>query len=91
MAIRFTARHMTGGAEHMHIASLKWVEDGDPEVKGSTTETLVDWVRNQHGQGYVFDSAGDMTYVQVVDAEPSYLRTAKDGVWTDNLLALPTY
>ena len=29
--------------------------------------------------------------VGVVDATPPYLRTHADGVWTDNLLALPRY
>ena len=29
--------------------------------------------------------------VGVVDANPPYIRTHADGVWTDNLLALPRF
>jgi len=91
MAIRFTARHMSGGTKHEHIASLRWIEDGKTETKESTRETLVDWVKNKGGSGYVLDSSGDKAWVKVVEASPPYLQTQKDGIWTDNLLALPTY
>ena len=56
MAIRFTARHMVGGNEHEHIASLRWVKDGTTEAKSSTREVLVDWIRVKGGEGYVLDS-----------------------------------
>lgn len=91
MAIKFTQRHMVGGDQHQHIANLRWVEDGTSETKSSTRETLVAWVRDDGGKGYVLDSAGDEASVKVVDASPPYLRTQKDGIWSDNLLALPTY
>jgi hypothetical protein len=47
MAVRFTARHMLGGTEHQHIAALRWIEDGTSEVKESTREVLVEWVRDK--------------------------------------------
>jgi hypothetical protein len=90
MAIKFTARHMSGGTEHKHIASLKWIEDGKTETKESTREVLVDWVKD-NGKGYVLDSSGDKAYVKVVESSPPYLQTQADGIWSDNLLALPTY
>ncbi len=91
MAIRFTARHMVGGIKHDHIANLKWIEDGKSETKSNTRQELVDWVKDKGGRGYVLDSAGDKAYVKVVEATPPYLQTQADGIWTDNLLALPTY
>jgi hypothetical protein len=51
----------------------------------------VSWIENQNGEAYVEDSGGHRANVGVV--APSYgaryLRTYADGVWTDNLLALP--
>ena len=91
MTIRFTQRHMVGGIGHEHIASLRWIEDGKTETKASTREELVDWIKNKNGQGYVRDSRGDQAWVKVVEGRTPYLRTQKDGIWTDNLLALPTY
>lgn len=91
MTIRFTERHMVGGSEHKHIASLRWIADGESETKTSTREEFVVWIRDKGGSGYVKDSQGDKAWVKVVDASPPYLRTQKDGIWTDNLLALPTY
>ena len=91
MAIKFTARHMVGGTEHEHIASLRWVQDGTTDTKSNTREELVDWFQVKGGEGYVLDGAGHKAIVKVVDATPPYLRTQSDGVWTNNLLALPTY
>jgi hypothetical protein len=91
MSVRFTARHMVGGAYHQHIAALRWIEDGKTEIGESTRETLVTWIRDKDGKGYVLDAARDYAWVGVVNVSPPYLRTHKDGVWTDNLLALPTY
>ncbi len=91
MTVRFTARHMSGGSQHQHIASLRWIEDGTTKESESTRETLVVWIRDKGGKGYVVDASGDKAWVHVVNATPPYLQTWKDGIWTDNLLALPTY
>jgi hypothetical protein len=91
MTIRFTARHMSGGTEHEHVASLQWIKDGTNETKSNTRAQLVDWIDNKGGKAYAADTSGGSAWVKVVQATPPYLRTQKDGVWTDNLLALPTY
>lgn len=91
MAIKFTARHMSGGTKHEHIAALRWIQDGQTETQECTRELLVDWIKNKGGAGYVLDSQGDNAWVKVVETNPPYLRTKKDGVWKDNLLALPSY
>lgn len=90
MTIRFTTRHMSGGTAHQHIASLRWIEDGASDTKESTRGVLVDWVK-EGGQGYVKDSSGNKAWVHVVEANSPYIQTHSDGIWTDNLLALPEY
>lgn len=62
-------------------------------TKGTTGEKtraeMVKWIedggdaRVANGSSYV--------EVQVVDATPEYIQTYADGIWTDNLLALPEY
>ena len=90
MAIRFTARQMSGGSGHQHIAQLAWIEDGTTETKVSTRSELVDFV-NRGGQGYVRDATGRQAWVRVVNATPPYLQTYADNVPTDNLLTLPLF
>jgi hypothetical protein len=52
---------------------------------------MYDWIKNQSGHAYVRDASGNT--VRVGTAETSrgtkYVRTYRDGTWTDNLLALP--
>jgi len=91
--IRFTHRRMSGaGTGHQHIESLHWVNPLTNQSNSSPVRpTLVDWVRTHANEAFVQDAVGRRQYVGVVDANPPYLRTYADGVWTDNLLALPTY
>lgn len=90
MSVYITARHMVGGTQHEHIASVKW-EDVDTHNTGeSTRETMVDWIKNKKGKAYVKDGSSKVA-VGVVEATPPYLRTHADGKWTNNLLALPTF
>lgn len=88
MTIYVTARHMEGGNGHEHIASVRW-SDG---ARSDTTSRarMVVFIRDEHGDVRV-SSGGREVQVGVVNATPPYLRTHADGVWTDNLLALPTY
>jgi hypothetical protein len=51
---------------------------------------MVDFLRQSPGQAFVSDGVRNVL-VGVVDATPKYVRTYADGVWTDNLLALPKY
>ena len=91
MTIRCTGRHMAGGDGHTHIESLRWVADGKSETQTSASEILIKWIKNNNGQAYVVDGNGDRLWVAVVEADPPYLQTQKDGAWTDNLLGLPIY
>jgi hypothetical protein len=48
-------------------------------------------IEDKNGKAYVEDKRGHRADVGVVkpSGRPKYLPTHKDGVWTDNLLALP--
>jgi hypothetical protein len=50
---------------------------------------MVQWIE-AGGKAIVIDG-GTTISVLVVDASPKYIRTKKDDIWTDNLLALKRY
>ena len=87
-----TARHMLGGERHEHIAEVRWRNPADGNTGASTREAMVDWINNKGGDARITDGA---RAVQVGVVRPQagapYLRTHADGVWMDNLLALPRY
>ena len=91
MAVYITHRHMVGGTQHEHVASVMWVDTADSSKTGtSDLATVVDWIKNKNGEAFVRSGANTVR-VGVVDGTPPFLRTYADGVWTDNLLALPTF
>lgn len=81
---------MENGTKHEHIAEVKWENRDSGEVGQSTRSTMVDWIKNKSGDARVANGASYVK-VGVVDVTPPYIRTYADGVWTDNLLSLPTY
>lgn len=91
--IYITEVHMNDhepGTEHGHIANLRWKNVRTSENGESTREELVDWIRSRGIDIHVKDAEHDVP-VGVVNANPPYLRTHRDKIWTDNLLALPRY
>ena len=91
MSIRITERHMQpGGSGHEHIARLKWVRNDAAKSGENSRAEIIKWIEQEKGEAYV-SSGGRTVSVRVVHATPPYLRTWADGVWTDNLLALPEY
>jgi hypothetical protein len=88
--VYITARHMVGGYQHQHIAEVRWTNPADGTTGVNSRESMVDWIQNKGGQAFVTDGTNTIA-VRVVEATPRYLQTYADGVWTDNLLALPTY
>ena len=90
MTVYITARHMIGGAKHEHIAEIKWENRTTKATGKSSRAEMVKWIKSESGDARV---AKGQSYVKVgvVDAAPPYIRTYADGVWTDNLLALPVY
>lgn len=91
MAIRFTAIRLSGGTQHEHIVRLWWVNPASGETGDNSRAELVDWIENKNGKAYVEDRFGHRADVYVVTPRigAKYLRTKQDGVWTNNLLALP--
>jgi hypothetical protein len=84
-----TAVHLEGGDRHEHIASVRWTNPAEGTSDQSTREQMVDWLR-RGGDARVSDGVREVS-VHVVEANPPYIRTWADGVYTDNLLALPRY
>ena len=81
----------SGSTGHGGIAAVRWMKRDSPETGESTREEMVDWIGDQEGFAHVRDKNGHDVEVRVVNASLPYLRTYADGVWTDNLLALPWY
>lgn len=81
--------HLSGGSAHQHIAQVGWKNPADGATGVSNTETVVDWIAKG---GVAKVTNGKQTVdVGVVRARPPYLRTCADGIWNDNLLALPRF
>jgi hypothetical protein len=89
MVYLVTAVHLEGGERHEHIGRVRWESAVSNETGESSCEEMVEYI---DGGGHVFVSQGEnAAQVGVVHADPPYIRTYADGVWNDNLLALPTY
>ena len=88
--IDITAVHMSsGGSRHEHIQELRWKNPETSATGASSREQIVRWI-GQGGQASVV--VGSLRIgVRVVNANPPYVQTYADGVWKDNLLALPRY
>ena len=88
--VYITEVHMSPeGTGHQHIAAVRW-RNPNTGANGENTRTqMVDWIENKNGEARVRDDDGDDVLVGVVTASPPYIRTYADGVWSDNLLALP--
>jgi hypothetical protein len=88
--VEITAVHMVGGEQHEHIGEVAWTNPASGASGRSTRAAMVEFLRTPGNRAYVTD--GQRTAeVGVVNADPPFIRTHADGVWTDNLLALPRY
>lgn len=94
MSVRITCINKAGGDHenpHVAISNLGWVNEDNNNRGTSTRLEMYDWIKEKSGVAYVRDTAGNQ--VRVGTAETSrgtkYVRTFRDKVWTDNLLALP--
>ncbi|SHT51646.1 Uncharacterised protein [Mycobacteroides abscessus subsp. abscessus] len=91
MSIRITAIRLSGGATHQHITRLWWTNPATSESSNNSRAEIIGWMETQNGKAYVEDTARHRVEVGVVtpSSGAKYLRTYADGVWTNNLLALP--
>ena len=91
LMIYITEVHMVDGSGHEHIADLRWRNPQSGKTGESSREALVRWIRDKDGTAKVHGQGTRDATVGVVTANPPYLRTYADGVWTNNLLSLPRY
>lgn len=94
MAVRITCIGKAGGDHenpHVAISSLGWVNEENNERGTSTRLEMYDWIKNQAGYAYVRDATGNQVQVGTAESRSGtkFVRTYRDRVWTDNLLALP--
>lgn len=70
---------------HEHITHV-----GNPGVwdRRFTVAEVVALIRAKSDTFFVLDGYGNRANVGVVEANPPYIRTYADSVWTDNLLSL---
>lgn len=88
--IYITHIRLGNGSQHEHITHVKWTNPADGNQGQSDRASVVNWILQQNGDARV-RSGNFEAQVHVVHASPRYLRTQADGVWTDNLLALPRF
>jgi Protein of unknown function (DUF3892) len=81
--------HMAGGEYHEHIESVRWRNPNTGASGQALRSQMVRWIE-EGGKAYVASDANTVR-VGVVDADPPYIRTYADGLWTNNLLSLPRY
>jgi len=91
MSIQITAIRLSGGTSHEHIVRLWWTDPATGDSKHNSRAGVVSWIETKDGKAYVEDEKGHRVDVLVITPRhgEKYLRTYADGVWTDNLLALP--
>jgi hypothetical protein len=91
VSIRITDIRLSGDTTHQHIVRLWWTNPSDGNTGDNSRAEIVSWIENKSGKAYVEDGNGNRVDVHVTAPArgEKYLRTYADGVWTDNLLALP--
>lgn len=89
MTVYVSAISPHGVSDHGEITSIRWINSADSTSRTMSKQRAVEWI-NEGNRLVVAGDAGPVA-VQVVKADPPYLRTAADGSWTNNLLALPRF
>jgi len=82
------AVHMVGGTQHEHISQVIWAYSNFKSGRCSTADMV--GAINQGAVVKVSDGSKAVR-VGVVSANPPYLRTYADDVYTDNLLQVTRY
>ncbi len=87
--IFITDVHLEAGTEHKHITLLKWTNPAS-NTKGTTA--VADMVKWLNDGGVAKVRSGNLEVeVRVFKTEPPHVQTYADGIWRDNLLALPRF
>lgn len=90
--IRCTHIRLGGGTYHEHITHIAWTNPANGATGTNTRAEMVTFVEGG-GQAYCQDARGNKAFlrVRVSAAGNKYVQTYADGIWTDNLLALPRF
>lgn len=90
MSINIDAIRLAGGDKHEHITHLWWADRANGTPGDGSRASLVALIEGGL-LAYVDDGRGHIVEVRVVTpaSGPKFVQTYADGVWTDNLLALP--
>lgn len=93
MDIIITAVHMEGGTLHEHIASVKWAFPGSSDAKESSRSAIIEWMNTSvDNRAWVgTGSQAARVYVRQGNNGATWIQTAADGVWSNNLLSLPRF
>lgn len=77
------------GTHVQHIEAVWWLNGESGQSNQALVSAMVDFIR----QGYPVQVGGPAgpVAVEVVNANPPYLRTVADDTTRDNLLALPRF
>ncbi|GAA0993458.1 DUF3892 domain-containing protein [Subtercola frigoramans] len=93
MSIQITHVRFAGTTKvHESIIRYKWKSIQDGSVGDNDKPSLVAWVDTKTNKAYVGTGAQQVAVGAIHPAtSPAYLKTHADGVWTNNLLSLPTF
>ena len=91
MTLDVTAISPAAANRHEHIADLRWLDSGNSTSKTMPVARAVKWLCENPAREMVVAGQDGPVKVQVVEANPPYLRTAANQEYTDNLLSLPRY
>jgi hypothetical protein len=94
MAIRITCINKPDGNlqnPHEAISFLGWINEADGQQSRISRLDLYNWLKTQNGTAYVKDNQGNIAYVKPRENinGTKFVQTQADGIWKDNLLALP--
>jgi hypothetical protein len=90
--IEITAIRFEGGRGHEHVVEVMW-RSSATAVGRTTAQAIVDWLdAGSENQATVTDGHGRLEVaVARMPGRAPHLRCCADGVWTDDLLWLPTF
>lgn len=93
MAVQITHVRFNGyNRSEETIVRYQWFNPSDGKFGDNDKPSMVDFIDNKKGEAYV-GSGTSKVAVGVVHPAPGdpYLRTRADGIWTNNLINLPTF
>jgi hypothetical protein len=78
---------------HLSIVSFKWVNEQDQKTGETARQSMYDWIVNKKGKAYLVDQQGNTVYLfgVVSSSGQTYIKAAKDGAWTEDLLQVTKY